>query len=247
MDLLALRERPPGWPILHQRWSQLLFMHWAYAPETIRPLVPGSVELDLFGGAAWVSLVAFTVSRMRPTLLPPIPLLSDARQINVRTYVRRGGVPGLWFFSLDATNPLAVRAARIAYQLPYRDARMEVSERLGSVFFRASRSKGGSPAGFEAEWRTGGEQPSPRPGTLDSHLLDRYLLYAVGRRGWLSARIHHRPWPLREAMLVRLDTTVLEADGLPRPHDGPLLHAQAYPFDVDIWAPQRLPRVATPS
>lgn len=247
MDLVALRKRPPGWPVLHQRWSQLVFMHWAYTPDAIRPLLPASIELDLFEGTAWVSLVAFTVSRMRPTLLPPIPLLSDARQINVRTYVRREGVPGLWFFSLDATSPLAVRAARMAYKLPYHDARMEASARSGSVSFRATRSKGGAPASFEAEWRTGDERPSPQPGTLDSFLLDRYLLYAVGRRHWLSARIHHRPWPLRHAMLVRLATTMLQAEGVPPADDAPLLHAQAYPFDVDIWAPQRLGRVAPPA
>jgi len=94
-----------------------VFLHWRLAPDVVRSFVPATLDLDLFEGAAWVSLVAFTVSRMRPTLLPPVPGLSDADQINVRTYVHRDGVPGLWFLSLDANNPLAVWAARLGYRL----------------------------------------------------------------------------------------------------------------------------------
>ena len=119
IDRLSPRHRPSGWPVWHQRWSRLGFLHWPVAPNAVRSHVPGSLDLDLFEGAAWVTVVAFTVSRMRPTLLPPVPRLSNAHQINVRTYVHRDGVPGLWFLSLDANNPLAVWAARIAYQLPF--------------------------------------------------------------------------------------------------------------------------------
>jgi uncharacterized protein YqjF (DUF2071 family) len=163
--------------------------------------------------------------------------LSDAEQINVRTYVRRGGVPGLWFFSLDATNPVAVWGARLAYRLPYHHARMQVSERGDTVFFRAERKHARAHAGFAAEWQWGADRASTQAGTLDSFLLDRYLLYAACGKRLIRARIHHLPWPLREVTLISLASTMLEAQEL-TPTGTPMrMHGQAFPFDVDVWPP----------
>lgn len=242
IDLVALRARPSGLPLLHQRWTRLVFLHWRLAPQPVRSRVPPELELDLFDGAAWVTLAAFHVSRMRPSLLPPLPGLSDAEQINVRTYVHRDGVPGLWFFSLDANNRLAVWAARLVYRLPWHRARMEARELDGGVGLRAERADTGAPpAMLDAEWGLGDSMPSPEAGTVDSFLLDRYILYAGASPDLLRARIHHRPWPLRAAALMRLDSTMLEASGLPTPVSTPLLHAQASPLDVDIWPPNANP------
>jgi uncharacterized protein YqjF (DUF2071 family) len=237
IDRLAVRNRPAGWPILHQRWSRLLFLHWRFAPQDVRPLVPGALELDLDDGAAWVGLAVFNVSRMRPTLLPPLPALSDGEEINLRTYVHRDGVPGLWFFSLDITNALAVWGARLAYRLPYYQARMTANAEADSVSFHAERTHpGAAPATFDATWHLGEPLPEAQPGTLEFFLVERYALWS-GPAARLYARIHHRPWPLRRATLSHLRSTVLEAAGLPPPGDAPLLHAQAFPFDVDVWPP----------
>lgn len=88
---------------------------------------------------------------MRPTLLPPLPWLSGGEQINVRTYVHRDGVPGLWFLSLDITQPIAVWAARLTYALPYYRAKMRVACQGDRVRFtrnarmRARRRPASSP------------------------------------------------------------------------------------------------------
>ena len=215
-----------------------MFLHWRLAPDVVRALVPGTLDLDLFEGAAWVSVVAFTVSRMRPALLPPIPGLSEAHQINVRTYVHRDGVPGLWFFSLDANNILAVWAARAAYRLAFFQARMHVGKD-GDVFaFRCERRDANAPkATFDAAWQPGDLLPVPQPGTLEFFLLERYVLYSGTNDHLLRTRIHHRPWPLRRGTLRHLASTMLEAQGLPRQTDAPLTQAQATPFDVAIWPP----------
>jgi uncharacterized protein len=208
------------------------------APDVIRAFVPATLDLDLFEGAAWVSLVAFTVSGMRPTLLPPIPGLSEAHQINVRTYVHRDGVPGLWFFSLDANNPLAVWVARLGYRLAFFHARMHVGEDTGVVAFRSERTDANAAkATFDAAWQLGDALPVSQPGTLDFFLLERYVLYSGTNENLLRTRIHHPPWQLRRATLRHLSSTMLEAQGLPRQTDAPLTHAQASPFDVAIWPP----------
>ena len=238
LDRLAPRLRPSGCPILHQRWNRLVFLHWRLPADVIRRFVPAGLELDLCEGAAWISLVAFTVSHMRATLLPPIPGLSDAHQINMRTYVHRDGIPGLWFFSLDANNPLAVWAVRLGYRLAFFRARMHVSDDGGVVAFRSERTDGNAPkATFDATWQRGDALPVLQPGTLDFFLVERYVLYSGTNDHLLRTRIHHRPWPLRRATVTHFASTMPEAQGLPRQTDAPLTHGQAAPFDVAIWPP----------
>jgi uncharacterized protein len=108
VDRLSVRSRPPGRPIMYQSWGGLLFMHWPVPARSLRPLIPDPLAIDTLDGVAWVGITPFTTWGLRPVLLPAIPLLSESHEINVRTYVHLDGIPGVWFFSLDANNPLAV-------------------------------------------------------------------------------------------------------------------------------------------
>ena len=185
-----------------------------------------------------MSLVAFTVSGMRPTPLPTIPGLIKAHQINVRAYVHRDGVPGLCLFSLDANNPPAVRAARLGYRLAFH-ARMHVGEDAGVVAFRSERTDANAPkATFDAVWQVGDALPICQPGTLDFFLLERYVLYSGTNDHLLRTRIHHRPWPPRSVTSWPLSSTMLAAQRLPRQTDAPLTRAQAAPLDVAMWQPR---------
>src|SRR5918911_1562788 len=121
--LAEVAHRP--WPVprgpwvMAQRWSNLLFIHRPAAVDLVRRLVPRSLELDLFNGAAWVSVTPFYLSHLRPRGLPALPWISEFPELNVRTYVTLGGKPGVYFFSLDAGSPVAVAGARAVYHLPY--------------------------------------------------------------------------------------------------------------------------------
>src|SRR5579875_1339985 len=125
IDRIAPTRKPRRWPVGRMNWRELLFIHWPIRPEELRPLVPSQLELDLFEGVAYVGLVPFTMTGVRPVGLPPVRGLSRFHETNVRTYVHREGRdPGVWFFSLDAANPVAVSLARRLYHLPYYLARM---------------------------------------------------------------------------------------------------------------------------
>ena len=238
IDRLAPLRRPSGFPVLHQRWHGLVFLHWAFAPETLRTIVPRGLEIDCFDGRAWVGLTPFTVTGMRPSFLPPLPGVSRADEINVRIYVHRDGVPGIWFPSLEITNRLALLGARIAYRVPYFHARMRVDRDGDTVSFRSERS-GSASAVLDAQWRLGRPSEPAALGSLDFFLIERYVLYSGDRTTLLRARIHHRPWPLREVTVLRFASTLLEACGLPSPSPPMLAHAQAEPCDVEVWPPQR--------
>src|SRR5258705_4235621 len=111
-SLRSLAHRPwalptGGW-IMAQKWHDLLFAHWAVAPQVLRKLVPAKLELDTFEGQAWMGVVPFTMSGVRLRGTPTLPWLSMFPELNVRTYVTAEGRPGVLFFSLDAGNLVAV-------------------------------------------------------------------------------------------------------------------------------------------
>ncbi|HEX7070926.1 MAG TPA: DUF2071 domain-containing protein [Rhodothermales bacterium] len=242
IDRLSIRTRPADRPVMHQVWDQLLFLHWAFPPETIRPLVPAQLELDTFDGRAYVGVAPFTMWGVRMHGLPPLPFISRTHELNVRTYVHHEGIPGVWFFSLDAANPLVVAGARLAFGLPYFQASMHLEDDGSVISYESHRRHPGAPdASFRARWRPGDPIGEAAPGTRDFFLVERYCLYAMHFGKLMRTRIHHRPWPLRTATLEDLTSTMIQSHGLREPSDPPILHKLDSPLDVDVFAP-RTPR-----
>ncbi len=233
---VAVRARPPGWPIMYQYWGKLLFLHWSLPAESLRPLIPEPLAIDTFDGAAWIGITPFTMWGVRPAFLPTIPVLSQSHELNVRTYVHLDGVPGIWFFSLDASNPVAALGARLTFHLPYFHARMSLERRNRTLHFASRRARlHSAPAEFGAVWTVGDMLPPSEPGSLRFFLTERYALYSARKDALYRARIFHQPWPLHEAHLLSCRSTMLESQGLPSPGDGPLLHQQGEPLKVRVW------------
>jgi len=234
-DRLAARVRPEGSPVMHQSWGDLLFLHWQVGAEALRRHIPARLEVDTYEGRAFVGVTPFTLWDVRPVFTPPIPFLSEFHEINVRTYVHLDGVPGVWFFSLDANSTAAVLGARTLFHLPYFNARIE-RERAGETTrYHSSRDdSAGRAAEFEATWTTGAEQPVAEPGTLDFFLVERYCLYTADDEKLYRVRINHRPWPLRDVRLGPHRSGMVEAAGLARPAGEPLTH-HGGPVDVEVW------------
>jgi uncharacterized protein len=239
--LRELSHRP--WPVpqrpwlMGQTWERLLFAHWRVEPDRLRTLVPDELPLDTHDGAAWVGLTPFAVTGLRLHGLPPSPLGSSFPELNLRTYVTVGGRPGIHFFSLDAGNRAAVRAARLSYRLPYRHARMTVHAH-GERTRYASRRDDGSGA-FRAEYGPCGSAFAASPGSLEHFLTERYCLYVVDRGRVLRADIHHPPWPLRPATADLAENRVALSQGVELPPHPPLLHYSRRQ-DVVVWSPTRI-------
>jgi uncharacterized protein YqjF (DUF2071 family) len=220
---------------MHQTWGKLLFMHWSIPAERLRPLIPAPLSIDTFDGEAWIGVIPFTIWGARPLALPPIPGLSAFHELNVRTYVHYRGVPGVWFFSLDASSRLAVWAARRFYHLPYRVARMALEQDNNRIDYSSERTESGfPPANLKTSWSIGQPLESSQPGSLQYFLTERYCLYAENRGSLFRCRIFHRPWPLKTASLHRYESTMVESLGLAEPSGEPLLH-YAEKLSVEIW------------
>ncbi|HJQ74827.1 MAG TPA: DUF2071 domain-containing protein, partial [Gaiellaceae bacterium] len=160
-------------------------------------------------------------------------------ELNVRTYVRTWDEkPGVWFFSLDASSALAVRAARRLFKLPYFDARMALEERDGWRDYECVRS-GERGRVFSGRYRPAGKKVfHAEPGSLEWFLTERYCLYATDRSGALfRAEIHHAPWPLQRAE-AELELTSIAPFEL---HGEPLCHFAAR-LDMLLWPLQPVGR-----
>lgn len=228
--------------VMHQRWTNVLFAHWPVAPSVLQPLLPASLEVLTCEGTAWIGVVPFLMSNVRPRGLPPFPWLSSFPELNVRTYVRHGDVKGVWFFSLDASNPLAVRAARRVVHLPYYDARMRIGATDGgTIRYESERThRNAPPAHFVASYRPEGDVRPAAPGTIDHFLIERYLLFAAAPRGLITVRIAHSPWPLQRATATFERNTMGHAIRVPLEGEPRFLHFGSR-VDVKTWWPEKIP------
>jgi len=225
-----------------QSWHDLLFAHWAVPAESLRPLVPPALELDRFAGQCWLGVIPFRMTGVRLRGAPALPGLSAFPELNVRTYVTAEGKPGVWFFSLDAANAVAVGVARAWFHLPYFRARMSLEDRAGCIHYRSLRThRAAPPAELICRYWPAGAPASPVAGTLEHWLTERYCLYAAGAAGRLyRAEIHHPPWPLEPAEAELERNTMADAAGIALPGAAPLLHF-ARRQDVVVWPPHYAP------
>jgi uncharacterized protein YqjF (DUF2071 family) len=240
MDEVAHRPWPmPDGPwVMTQSWHDLLFAHWPVDADQLRSRMPPGLPLDLFEGQAWIGVVPFHMTNVAPRGVPALPWVSAFPELNVRTYVIVGAKPGVYFFSLDAGNPLAVTVARTMFNLPYYSATMSV-ERDGEWVMYSSRrtSDKAAHAEFKARYRPIGPTCVARPGTLDHFLTERYCLYTVDDSFHLHRlEIHHPPWPLQAAEAAIDVNTMTEAADIRLPSMAPVLHF-ARRQDMVAWPP----------
>jgi uncharacterized protein YqjF (DUF2071 family) len=240
---------------MYQKWRDLLFLHWPVPAEQLRPLIPSALDLDLFNGTAYVGLVLFTMKGVRPVGLPAVPWLSSFHETNVRTYVRHGTRrPGVWFFSLDAANAIAVRIARSLFHLGYRHARMFVEHNParrqgeeGSILYAGVRRwPGPVPASYAVHATPTGKLQPARSDTLDHFLIERYLLYTAKGDYIYEGQVHHTPYPTQSAQLHTLDESLLAAAKIERSTTQPLVHFSPG-VDVEIFPLRALSTWPTPS
>lgn len=236
----------PGGPwVMAMAWEDLLFAHWEVAPSVLAPLLPVTrpeLRLDTRDGRAWLGLVPFRMSGVRPRGVPALPGVSRFPELNLRTYVTAGGRPGVWFFSLDAANPFAVRVARATFHLPYFDAEMACDgDEHGGIRYASRRThRGAGTAVLRAAYRPTGKPFRAGAGSLEHWLTERYCLYAADRAGRLyRGEIQHRPWPLQPARATFEHLDMTDWLGLPGLGDpSHLLFARR--LDVVAWAPGRV-------
>jgi uncharacterized protein YqjF (DUF2071 family) len=226
--------RPDGKPAGWQNWRDLLFVHWVVPADALRALVPPQLELDLWEGRAYVGVVPFVMRDIRPSWLPGFMAL-DFLETNVRTYVRYRDRPGVYFFSLEASSLLAVKAARWGWGLPYFHARMAIERDDATIAFTTQRRDREAPH-HRVRYRPGRMLGASQPGTLAYFLLERYLLFSIRRGAVYEGQVCHVPYPAQEVEVLELSDELVAAAGLSpgKAHD--VAH-YASGVDVEVFGP----------
>ena len=232
---------------MRQTWHDLLFMHWPVSAEVLRSHIPPDLKIDTFDGQAWIAVVPFRMSDIAPRGLFPVPWLSAFPELNVRTYVTRHGRPGVWFFSLEAGNALAVQIARTWFHLPYFHANMKCEQVLGisevpdTLRYASNRiHRNAPPANFAAKYKPIAEPFDAQPGSLEYFLTARYCLYTSDSKGNIyRGEIHHAPWPLQLAEAEVMTNTMTHWLDITLPDVPPLLHFSRK-LEVVVWGLERI-------
>ena len=235
------RPVPTGRWAMSQRWTDLLFAHWSLAPAAIAPLLPEWLEVDICQSKAWLGIVPFWLERTRFRGVPAMPGTQGFPDLNLRTYVRDklSGTPGIYCFSLEASNLMAVGVARTFYHLPYHWAEMRFEQHSEREFaFYSRRRMSDRPVIFKARYRGLGPTQrlsEARAGSLESFLMERSCLFSSNRAGQpIRSSLHSIPWPLEDAA-AEIECNDLPASiGIELPGSEPVLHYSRR-LAVYIW------------
>ena len=235
---------------MKQGWYDLVYLHFPYDPDVVQALLPPGLEVDVYDGKAWVGLIPFSMRGIGIPGLPAIPYLGSFPEVNVRTYVKRNGVPGVWFFSLDINRILPTVVARTTYKLPYYFGAVshwrDGNDAFTTVRRRWPRNVKNRDDAFESQSKemltahtsihVKVGQHIPNPTEFDVFVSARWGLYSRTAKNTLRyAPVEHPPWPLQQATVVSLDDSLVRAAGLPSPTMEPhVLFSSGVPVRVGL-------------
>ena len=240
---LAERDPPIRSAVMYQRWEELLFIHWPVDVGDLAQYLPPGLSVDTYNGKAWIGIVPFTMCGVRPRFLPPVPGVSSFPELNVRTYVIDDrGRPGVWFFSLDTPKRIPNWIARTFFHLNYRLARMRVKEEgPWRIYHSELCNQSGTDKTQEYIWKRKEKQFLAEPSTLEFFLVERYRLFAYSKKTsrLLTGKVHHEPYPLQSAELVRYTKGLFTSNALMQPNGDPVsvlassgVKVQIFPMEV---------------
>ncbi len=236
---LAAREPDGRRPlVMYQRWESLLFLHWRVAPSRVQATLPEGLTVDTFGGDAFVGITPFFMHNVRPVGLPAVPWISDFQELNVRTYVfDQNGTPGVWFYSLNCNQPLAVVAARTLTGLEYRKADMDAN-RGEWIEYTCRREESDEIARYR--YRAIGAPRETPPDSLDFFFLQRYYLFARRAGSLVRGQVSHVPYRPRAAEVDVVSALPARLDGFGELADTPEHVCFEDGFDVNIYATEKI-------
>jgi uncharacterized protein YqjF (DUF2071 family) len=191
--------------IMTQVLQDIFFMHWQVKPITISSLIPNGLELDLYNGTAWISIVPFRVVHMRLRGCPPIPGLHTYLELNVRTYVSKNGIPGIYFLNVQTNNLPITLGARVITGIPFTRTKMKYRKRKEDYIFS---SEGNFHTSFHIEM----EKEIIKKGSLPFWLMERYSMYTVKGKQLYRGDIQHQPWDVWQAKGIVEQNTLLPVE-----------------------------------
>jgi uncharacterized protein YqjF (DUF2071 family) len=238
---------------LRAEWRYLVMLNYRVPEALLAPLVPAGTELDLFDGAAYVSVVGFLFRHTRVLRLA-IPFHTDFEEVNLRLYVRRRVGDevrrGVTFIRELVPRHLIALTAKALYNEPYRSVPMRHRIEM-------DREKPDSLSAVEYAWKTGNRWTTMRAsiagpsralvaGSEEEFITQHYWGYTRQRDGGtVEYRVEHPSWRVWPTAATTLEGDLAAtygnsfADVLSRaPHSAFVADGSA----VTVYAPIRMSR-----
>jgi uncharacterized protein YqjF (DUF2071 family) len=210
-EILRTTEHRP-WEIpndvwkFYQEWNNAIFLHFQVDLIELKKFVPKELEIDLFDGVPWISVVAFTMEKMRPKNLPPFAPVSNFDEINIRTYVKSPSKTGVYFLSIEAGKQLSCSIAKGVSELPYRFSNIKRTNKT----FHSKNSEFSDKLDIEFEIGTELKEKTE----LDRWLTERYALFQDSGESINEYEIHHVEWPIKQIDIKQLDVNYQRFENL---------------------------------
>jgi uncharacterized protein YqjF (DUF2071 family) len=210
-------HRPFALPVgqwkYYQEWNNALFLHWIIPLDLLRKYIPDELHIDSYEGNYYISLVAFTMQKIRPKYLPSVKFISDFHEINLRTYIDNENKKGVYFLSIEAEKHLSAFVARRLSGLPYEKSTIKRG-------VKTYKSK--NPTNhfvLDAEFEV--KEKLPDKSGLDKWLTERYCLYLDLNKKIFRYDIHHKEWELKNVVIknLQLDYKIGDFNLSDRPPD----------------------------
>jgi hypothetical protein len=193
---------PNGKWSYYQEWNNALFLHWRIDISELQKLTPSNLVIDKFEGESWISIVAFTMEKIRPRYLPAISVISNFDEINVRTYLTHENKPGVFFLNIEAQKLTSTFIAKLLSGLPYEKSEIERGEIGNTKYFKSCNKN----KNFKLDVKFVVGQELTNKSTLDKWLTERYCLYLKSKNETYRYEIQHKPWKLFQAETIALTT-----------------------------------------
>ena len=199
-------ELPDGDWKFYQEWNQAIFLHWKVDLDKLKEFVPQKLEIDLFDGEPWISIVAFTMENIRPRRLPAFYPISNFEEINIRTYVKSNGKTGVYFLSIEGGKIASCKIAKSISELPYKFSRMK---RKKGGYYSKNKEFGDK---LDLEFELGPDLDEKTD--IDKWLTERYALFQDSGESINEFEIHHIEWPVKTIDLKKMEISYPRFDQL---------------------------------
>ncbi|WP_257131809.1 YqjF family protein [Bacillus sp. AFS017336] len=214
-----------GW-IMSQSWENVLFMHWPISAKLLQTHIPKELTIDTYDGTAWLGIVLFSTNGVYLRGMPSISLLPICPEINVRTYVKYNGKPGVYFLSLDVSNWVLYTIAKHWFHLSYFPANIS-SQKIKNIFhFESKRIKSKKEIiQFDCKFETNSNDYLAKEDTLEHWLTEKYCFFSNDQKGNIyRCDIDHTQWTLQNVDLTISINTMCTPLNFRLPNTSPITH-----------------------
>ena len=194
---------------LKANWENIIMANYEIAPEILKPFLPKGVDLDLFNGKAYISLVGFMFKNTKLFNIP-IPYLGTFEEINLRFYVVRKEENqikrGVVFINETVPNPIVAWIANKLYKEHYTvvPTKHEINDKntIQKVKFEWLVNK---------KWNSICVEASKKPeimqnGTLEQFIFEHYYGYTkIEENITEEYKLQHPSWKINNVINYTID------------------------------------------